>query len=313
MKRAGIFESEKNKLTYDMEIEAMYLVGDFGIDGIGSFEDIPHDASFFDGTFRLVAPRREITLEHIERQGYLFFAGELTVRRELTLKEGDTARRLVFRKQGINAIRVRVNGQEVTRVLWAPYEVDLTPYLHAGANTLELTLVNNLRNLLGPHHHVGGELYAVAPRGLLQRAVHLERLLRWLLHRPLLFCQHIPYGCGRRKRSAVSGWGSTPAALPDYPDASRAIPPHPSVPFPPPGKGTFLTLFHCFAGSAHRPRAEKLNITIDFSVFVCYNAFCMQSDRRSPSGICGGLSNLWKGRGRPASLRAVSAKGRGVA
>lgn len=43
------------------------------------------------------------------------------------------------------------------------YEVDLTPYLHAGANTLELTLVNNLRNLLGPHHHVGGELYAVAP------------------------------------------------------------------------------------------------------------------------------------------------------
>ena len=163
IEKSRIFESEKNKLTYDMEIEAMYLVGDFGIDGIGSFEDIPHDASFFDGTFRLVAPRREITLEHIERQGYLFFAGELTVRRELTLKEGDTARRLVFRKQGINAIRVRVNGQEVTRVLWAPYEVDLTPYLHAGANTLELTLVNNLRNLLGPHHHVGGELYAVAP------------------------------------------------------------------------------------------------------------------------------------------------------
>lgn len=163
IEKSRIFESEKNKLTYDMEIEAMYLVGDFGIDGIGSFEDIPHDASFFDGAFRLVAPHREITLEHIERQGYLFFAGELTVRRELTLKEGDTARRLVFRKQGINAIRVRVNGQEVTRVLWAPYEVDLTPYLHAGANTLELTLVNNLRNLLGPHHHVGGELYAVAP------------------------------------------------------------------------------------------------------------------------------------------------------
>jgi len=60
-------------------------------------------------------------------------------------------------------------------------------------------------------------------------------------------------------------------------------------------------------------RGNALNITIDFSVFVCYNAFCMQSDRRSPSWKCGGLSNLWKGRGQPASLRAVSAKGRGVA
>ena len=39
------FESEKNKLTYDMEIEAMYLVGDFGVKGVGTYEEIPNKAS----------------------------------------------------------------------------------------------------------------------------------------------------------------------------------------------------------------------------------------------------------------------------
>lgn len=157
------FESEKNKLTFDREIEAMYLVGDFGVKGVGTYEEIPNKASFFSGSFVLEKPAHEVTLRNIERQGYLFFSGELTVEKTITLAEGDTARRLTFEKAGLNAIRVSVNGQDVGTVLWAPYSVELTPYLHAGDNQIKLTLVNNLRNLLGPHHHVGGELLAVAP------------------------------------------------------------------------------------------------------------------------------------------------------
>ena len=93
----------------------------------------------------------------------MFFSGELCVEKTLTLAAGDTARELVFEKSGLNAIRVNVNGTDVATVMWAPYSVDLTPYLHEGDNRIKLTLVNNLRNLLGPHHHVGGELLAVAP------------------------------------------------------------------------------------------------------------------------------------------------------
>ena len=111
----------------------------------------------------MTAPASEITLKNIERQGFLFFAGELAVEKTFTLAEGDTARELVFEKSGLNAIRVNVNGADAGTVLWAPYSVDLTPYLKAGENTVKLTLVNNLRNLLGPHHHVDGELLAVAP------------------------------------------------------------------------------------------------------------------------------------------------------
>ncbi len=157
------FESEKNKLTFDMEIEPMYIVGDFGVRADGTFETLPHKASFFDGKFVMTAPTKTVTLKNIERQGYIFFAGELCVEKTLMLAKGDTARVLNFSKAGVNAIRVAVNGRPVTTVMWAPYSVDLTPYLVEGENTVSLTLVGNLRNLMGPHHHPDGELYFVGP------------------------------------------------------------------------------------------------------------------------------------------------------
>lgn len=161
MQKAKIFESEMNKLTFDMEIEAMYLVGDFGVECIGGFEEIPNNASFFDGRFRIVAPNNKVTLHEIEKQGFTFFSGELTLKKNFTLKDTDC--KLEFIKQGVNAIRIKVNGKPITKILWAPYCVDLSDVLVEGENEVELTLVNNLRNLLGPHHHVAGELLSVAP------------------------------------------------------------------------------------------------------------------------------------------------------
>lgn len=163
LEKSRHFESEKNKLTYDREIEAMYLVGHFGVMTDGDFEPIERKASFVDDGFRLCVPPDAVHLQHLERQGYLFFAGELTVGRTIHLASGDTARRLVFAKEGINAVRIQVNGKTLPSLLWPPYECDLTPYLHEGDNDIRLTLVNNLRNLLGPHHHTSGELYGVDP------------------------------------------------------------------------------------------------------------------------------------------------------
>ena len=163
IEKSKLFESEKNKLTYDMEIEAMYLVGDFGVKGNGEFREIHNDACFFAGEFVLTAPASTVSLQNLEQQGYLFFSGELTVKKTLTLAAGDTARRLSFVKSGVNAVRITVNGHKLDTIMWAPYEADLSAYLHEGENTVEITLVNNLRNLLGPHHHVGGELFGVAP------------------------------------------------------------------------------------------------------------------------------------------------------
>ncbi len=161
IENAKIFESEKNKLTYDMEIESMYLVGDFAVKCAAPFEPIPNNAYFCDGGFTVVKPEAEVTLKNLEQNGYTFFSGELTVSRKFDLDSTDY--KLAFVKNGVNAVRIKVNGKKLDTVMWAPYEVDLSEYLTVGENTVELTLVNNLRNLLGPHHHAAGELLAVAP------------------------------------------------------------------------------------------------------------------------------------------------------
>ena len=161
LEKSKKFESERNKLTYDMEIESIYLVGDFAVKTEGTFEPIPNNAYFYDGKFVVVKPEDEIELKNLEQNGYTFFSGELTVSKKFTLDSTDY--KLSFAKNGFNALRINVNGKNVGTVMWAPYDIDLSDYLVVGENEIELTIVNNLRNLLGPHHHTGGELLAVGP------------------------------------------------------------------------------------------------------------------------------------------------------
>ena len=45
----------------------------------------------------------------------------------------------------------------------SPWESDLTEALRPGRNEVTVTLTNGLRNLMGPHHNVGGEFAEVGP------------------------------------------------------------------------------------------------------------------------------------------------------
>lgn len=155
------FESEKNKLTFDREIEQIYLVGDFAVKTDGKFEDMERDAQRYEGAFVLTALPGQISLSHIERQGFPFFAGEITLRKTFPLS--DTAYRLDARRHGVNVLRARVNGTELPPVLWEPAARDLSGVLHPGENTVELTLVGNLRNMQGPFHLPEGESISVGP------------------------------------------------------------------------------------------------------------------------------------------------------
>ena len=162
MEKAKVFESEKNKLTYDMEIESMYLVGDFGVRLQGEFEQIPHDAYFFGGDMIIEKPNDEVYLHRLDLQGFPFFSGKLTFKKTVTSDGKPTLIR--FDKRGVNAIHVKINGSDVKTLMFTPYELDITEYLQPGENEVELTMANNLRNLLGPHHNTGGELFAVSPQ-----------------------------------------------------------------------------------------------------------------------------------------------------
>lgn len=159
IEKSKIFESEKNKLTFDMEIEAMYLVGDFSVRTDGEYINLEKNVSRYRGDFAISEPKKTITLEKIERQGFPFFAGEIAVKKVIDKSNAI----LDFSKCGINVVKVKINGEVVKKLMWEPYMIDLSSYLNRGENELELSLINNLRNLLGPHHLAEGETYLCGP------------------------------------------------------------------------------------------------------------------------------------------------------
>ena len=159
LKRAYEFEGEKNKLSYDIEIEAVYLVGEFAVKTDGEWTALERNARRYSGEFVISAPKRELRLSDIQEQGFPFFSGGLTVEKEIEI--GDCTV-LKFDRKGINVIRVSIDGRELS-LLWGKDEINLSALASCGKHTLRLTLVNNLRNLLGPHHLEIGESYQVAP------------------------------------------------------------------------------------------------------------------------------------------------------
>ena len=75
IKKSPVFESEKNKLSYDMEIEAIYISGDFSVRTDKPFEHLQRRALRTDGDFYICAKNINVTDGNIAEQGYPFFAG----------------------------------------------------------------------------------------------------------------------------------------------------------------------------------------------------------------------------------------------
>ena len=138
------FESEKNKLTFDIELEQIYLVGDFGVDGVGEYKPMPRNSTYFEGKFLITAPKKEIVLENIEQQGFIGFAGDLTVSKKFNAE--DTAMMLDFVKMGINVVKAKVNGKDVGTFMWEPYTADLSDYVVEGeVNTYNIGAMSFVR------------------------------------------------------------------------------------------------------------------------------------------------------------------------
>ncbi len=159
IRKAAVFESERNKLAYDMEIEAIYLLGDFSVRTDGTWQQLERSALRYDGGFVLDAPRTEVAPTHLEQQGFPFFCGSLTLEGELDIRGENPV--LECRWKGINALTLEIGN--VSKTVLTDNRIPLAPFGAKGSTRVRLTLVNNLRNLLGPHHLPEGESYSVGP------------------------------------------------------------------------------------------------------------------------------------------------------
>lgn len=166
MERADQFEAEANKLTFDTELESVYIIGDFAVTSESAFVDGGDGVLYTDGPFKLSEPQQECSLaDDLVRQGLPFFAGSIRLVQTISIRPDNRATWLWQFGSRPNAIvtRLSINGKEIRSFLWEPYEADISGYLQTGENLIELELIGSCRNLLGPHHHVKGEPLKVGP------------------------------------------------------------------------------------------------------------------------------------------------------
>ena len=169
IKKSLQFESEKNMLTYDTEIEAVYVIGDFGVDTAGEFTELDRRAVRYDGSFAISDMPKTVTVGNFVLQKFPFFNGRMVLKNTVTLNAKECVNRsLLFAKRCSTVVKVRVNGADAGTILWQPYEVDLSGLLHEGENEIEVEIIGNLRNLLGPHHLKEGECYFVCPNSFFE-------------------------------------------------------------------------------------------------------------------------------------------------
>lgn len=153
-------ESLRNCLTFDTDIEAIYIRGDFAVKSDSKFADGAKETKITDGGFYIASPIYNIDASYIPTQGYLFFAGEMVL--EKTFVTDDTS--LELKLDGRFAFcEVSLNGKPVKKLMF-DRTCDLSGFLNKGENTLTLRLINSNRNLLGPFHVTyDPEPYGVGP------------------------------------------------------------------------------------------------------------------------------------------------------
>lgn len=158
LQKAEIFETEKNKLVYDMEIEAIYLLGNFALKTDGKWEELNRNALRYNGAFVITKAKDKLNLKNIEKQGYPFFCGTLELEGNIDISENDV---IEFDMQGVNVISVEIGN--IKKNVLTDKRLRLSDFGILGKTKIKITVSNNLRNLLGPHHLAEGESQHVSP------------------------------------------------------------------------------------------------------------------------------------------------------
>ena len=145
-----VTESLLNCLSYDTEIEAMYLAGKFSVyaekfqPGVGS--------GILQGTGFYIDETPE-NVENVITDGYPFFSGTMTLRRTVELQNTNT----ILEFQGrFQAITVWVNKKKAGFLLFGN-RLDISEFAQKGSNEIVIELIVSNRNMLGPHHVMGNE------------------------------------------------------------------------------------------------------------------------------------------------------------
>jgi len=122
-----------------MQLEEVYLAGDFAVDG----------------RRRVVKEPERLAAGDYCTQGYPFYSGSMVYAQDVVLEGADGTRYVLHVPgyRGVTAL-VRVNGRDAGDISWPPFRCDITRLVRNTSNRVEIEVVGSPRNLLGPNHFV---------------------------------------------------------------------------------------------------------------------------------------------------------------
>ena len=159
-----IHETEINKLTFDTELESIYITGEFCVRMHSDYSYGDNGAIFGGKKFSLEQTKKNISIDNITEQGFWFFSGRINLKQTINIKKSGNKKYFIgFKKMYAPAAEIYVNSKKAGSIIFSPYQLDITDYLKTGANEIVVSLLSGNRNLLGPHHRPIGESLEVGP------------------------------------------------------------------------------------------------------------------------------------------------------
>jgi hypothetical protein len=149
-----------NCLGYDTDIEAIYILGDFSVLSKNGFEKGDKNTKIASGDFAITKREKNINAKEIVEQGFPFFAGEITLEKQIYINDKNCHLEL---KGRFAAAKVYIN-EKLVKTMMFDNICDISNFVKLGDNKLTIKLTNSNRNLLGPFHCVcDAEPYVVYP------------------------------------------------------------------------------------------------------------------------------------------------------
>ena len=165
LERAKCFEGESNKLFFDSEVEAVYLLGEFGCFNCGKVQLQAPCCKLLSGPFEIGSVPESLSAGDLTGSGYPFFSGTFSLEKNfiLTAEQARKLSTLTFTPFRANSVEAELNGVRLAPVWSAPYRLDVSGMLREGENHLRLHITTSCRNTLGPLHTRTVEPMAVGP------------------------------------------------------------------------------------------------------------------------------------------------------
>jgi hypothetical protein len=122
------------------EIEPVYILGNFSVYPAAK-------------GWEITSPQKEYSAGSWKVQGLPYYSWGMTYSREFNVENAEGSWEVGTGKWNGTVAEVYVNGTKAGLIAFPPYRADVTGFIKAGVNKIDIKVIGSLKNLQGPHHN----------------------------------------------------------------------------------------------------------------------------------------------------------------